>query len=125
MEVLSIKKTSRTPSVLCDSEKGLIEIKGRFIPENPIEFCEPLQEWFDYYTKKPASLTTINLNFDYFNTACSKSIFEGLKRMENVVNQGFEVIVNWYCEDEEMEESAEDMASIIQLPFNVIRIERE
>ena len=38
MGKISIEGTSKTPTVLFDAEEGLIELKGRSIPENSIEF---------------------------------------------------------------------------------------
>jgi len=44
MEALSIDGTAKTPSVKFDGQEGVIEIKGRSIPENSIEFYKPLVE---------------------------------------------------------------------------------
>ena len=38
MESLAIEGTAKTPTVKFEAEQGLIEIKGRSIPENSIEF---------------------------------------------------------------------------------------
>ena len=42
MEPISIEGTPKTPTVKFDAEQGIIEIKGRSIPENSIEFYKPL-----------------------------------------------------------------------------------
>lgn len=43
MEKLSIEGQEDKPTILCDSEKGFIEIKGKSIPENPmLEIYEPI-----------------------------------------------------------------------------------
>ena len=49
MEALSIEGTAKTPSVKFDGHDGVIEIKGRSIPENSIEFYKPLVEWLEEY----------------------------------------------------------------------------
>ena len=35
---------------------GIMEIKGRSIPENSIEFYKPLVDWLDEYAKSPKEL---------------------------------------------------------------------
>ena len=42
MEPISIAGTPKTPTVHFDAGNGKIEIKGRSIPENSIEFYKPL-----------------------------------------------------------------------------------
>ena len=41
MEAIVIEGTQKTPSVKFDGKTGIIEIKGRSIPENSIEFYKP------------------------------------------------------------------------------------
>ena len=60
MEALSIEGTAKTPSVKFDGQEGVIEIKGRSIPANSIEFYKPLVEWLEEYRNE--SLVT-----DVFN----------------------------------------------------------
>ena len=47
MEPISIVGTPKTPTVHFDNEKGKVEIKGRSIPENSIEFYKPLVDWLE------------------------------------------------------------------------------
>jgi len=42
MDPIKIEGTPKTPTVNFNAEKGNIEIKGRSIPENSIEFYKPL-----------------------------------------------------------------------------------
>jgi len=60
MEPLIIEGTAKTPTVNFNASEGLIEIKGRSIPENSIEFYKPLVDWLDEYAKSPAPHTTVN-----------------------------------------------------------------
>jgi len=52
MEKLQIEGTAKTPTVNFDPS-GKLELKGRSIPENSIEFYKPLMEWLDEYEKNP------------------------------------------------------------------------
>ena len=47
MDKITIEGTSKTPTIIFDSEAGLLELKGRSIPENSIEFYKPVVESLD------------------------------------------------------------------------------
>ena len=55
METLLIEGSAKTPTIKFDAEQGIIEIKGRSIPENSIEFYKPLIDWLEKYSGKPTS----------------------------------------------------------------------
>ena len=42
MDKISIEGTPKTPGIKLDPEAGIIEISGRSIPENSIEFYKPV-----------------------------------------------------------------------------------
>lgn len=124
MESLSIEGTNKTPSISLDPDAGVVEIKGRSIPENSIEFYRPIVEWLDEYAKSPNKKTTVNVQLEYFNTSSSKCILDIFKKLESLKKARNEVIINWYYEedDEDMLESGEDYESIIRVPFKMIEI---
>ncbi|MGW8316037.1 MAG: DUF1987 domain-containing protein [Bacteroidales bacterium] len=124
MEPLSIQGTAKTPTVKFDAKDGVIEIKGRSIPENSIEFYKPLVEWLEEYSNTPLDLTQVNVQLEYFNTSSSKCILDVFKKLEAIHKGGNEVIINWYYEedDEDMLEAGEDYESIIRVPFKMIQI---
>lgn len=122
MEDIKIDGTPKTPTVQFDAEKGLLEIKGRSIPENSIEFYKPLMDWIESYAKNAKTNTTVNVQLEYFNTSSSKCILDLFKKLEAINN---EIVVNWYYEedDEDMLEAGEDYDAIINIPFRMIEIE--
>jgi hypothetical protein len=124
MEALTIEGTAKTPNVKFDAGQGLIEIKGRSIPENSIEFYKPLVDWLEDYSKGPTTLTKVNIQLEYFNTSSSKCILDVFKKLEAIYKAKNEVIINWYYEedDEDMLEAGEDYESIIRVPFKMIEI---
>src|SRR3989339_290680 len=125
MEPISIEGTQKTPTVNFNHETGKIEIKGRSIPENSIEFYKPLVDWLEQYGAAPQKLTEVNVQLEYFNTSSSKCILDVFKKLEAIHKSGNEVIINWYYEedDEDMLEAGEDYQSIIRIPFKMIEIE--
>ncbi len=124
MESLFIEGTSKTPNVKFDANDGLMEIKGRSIPENSIEFYKPMVDWLDKYAKTPKSLTKVNIQLEYFNTSSSKCILDVFKKLEAIHKANNQVQINWYYEedDEDMLEAGEDYESIIRVPFKMIEI---
>ena len=53
MESIKIDGTPKTPTVNFDIESGLLELIGRSIPENSIEFYKPVLEGLDQYSGSP------------------------------------------------------------------------
>ncbi|HEY4785534.1 MAG TPA: DUF1987 domain-containing protein [Bacteroidales bacterium] len=124
MEPLLIEGTAKTPNVRFDGSQGLVEIKGRSIPENSIEFYKPLVDWLDRYAQNPKQTTKVNIQLEYFNTSSSKCILDVFKKLEVIHKANKEVVINWYYEedDEDMLEAGEDYESIIRIPFKMIEI---
>ena len=122
MEDIRIDGTPKTPTVRFLAAEGLLEIKGRSIPENSIEFYKPLIDWIDFYSKNPREATTVNIQLEYFNTSSSKCILDVFKRLESIKDG---VQINWYYEedDEDMLEAGEDYDAIISIPFKMIEID--
>jgi hypothetical protein len=124
MEALLIDGTQKTPTVQFDPTKGVLEIKGRSIPENSIEFYKPLVDWLEEYSSSPTNKTIVNVHLEYFNTSSSKCILDVFKKLETLHKSNNDVQINWYYEedDEDMLEAGEDYESIIRVPFKMIEI---
>lgn len=56
---------------------------------------------------------------EYFNTSSSKCLYDILKEIKYLSDQGKEVNVRWYYEqdDEDMMEAGEDYSDLLDLPF--------
>lgn len=125
MASIKIEGTTKSPTVNFDDATGLLEIRGRSIPENSIEFYKPLIDWIDRYSRVAQPKTTMRVQLEYFNTSSSKCILDVFKKLEQVRSAGNEVSVLWHYEadDEDMLEAGEDYQAIINLPFKMIQIE--
>lgn len=124
MELVNIEGTPKTPTISLNSDNGTIEIKGRSIPENSIEFYKPIVDWLDEYANAPKEKTVVSIQLEYFNTSSSKCILDVFKKLENLKKGKNDVVINWYYEedDEDMLEAGEDYESIIKVPFKMIEI---
>ena len=125
MENLNLIASPKTPQINFDANSGVLELRGRSIPENSIEFYQPLNDWIDAYSSNPAENTIIDVKLEYFNTSSSKCILDLFKKLEKLDGQSTIVGVNWYfeVEDEDMEEAGEDYQAIVKLPFKMIEVE--
>ena len=124
MEDLIIPGTSKTPDVAFLVLDKKLTLTGRSIPENSIQFYEPLLNWAnDFCSSKPSNIE-VHVKLEYFNTSSSKCLMDLLKRIENCE---CEAEVYWYFEeeDEDMQEAGEDHAAIIQLPFKLVETSSE
>ncbi|HRE96602.1 MAG: DUF1987 domain-containing protein [Flavobacteriales bacterium] len=122
MENIQIDGTPKTPTVTFSKDNGVLEIRGRSIPENSIEFYKPLIDWIEAYGKSPKGDTMVNIKLEYFNTSSSKCILDVFKKLETV--SGTNMTINWYYEedDEDMLEAGEDYQAIINIPFKMIEV---
>ncbi len=82
MDKYAIEGTPKTPSISFDLNGGVLEIKGRSIPENSIEFYKPLVDSLDKYSSAAKTATTVNVQLEYFNTSSSKCILDVFKKLE-------------------------------------------
>lgn len=125
MEAISIEGTPKTPTIKFDPSSGVLELKGRSIPENSIEFYKPVIDLLDKYASSPKPVTNVNVQLEYFNTSSSKCILDLFKKLEAINNNGSAVTINWHYEedDEDMLEAGEDYQAIINVPFKMIQIE--
>lgn len=127
MDTLVIEGSPKTPTVNFDPS-GTLELKGRSIPENSIEFYKPIIAWLDEYNNNSQAETAVNIQLEYFNTSSSKCILDVFKKLESIHNGGnSNIIINWHYEedDEDMLEAGEDYQAIINVPFKMIEIEED
>ena len=124
MDPIKIEGTPKTPTVNFNAETGVLEIKGRSIPENAVEFYKPLVDWIGLYGDNAQASTVVNIQLEYFNTSSSKCILDVFKKLESV-NGKTNITINWHYEedDEDMLEAGEDYQAIINIPFKMIEME--
>ena len=122
MSVIKIQGTDDTPTVTLDKENNIFEISGRSLPEDVVVFYKPILEWLDEYKNDPLDQTVFNFKLEYFNTASSKLLLDVLLKLEDINNDGHEVLVRWHYpdDDDDMEEAGEDYSDIVDVPFEQV-----
>jgi len=122
MEVIKIKGTDDTPTIILDKDNGIFEISGRSLPEDVTTFYEPVLSWLDEYQEDPNEKTVFAFKLVYFNTASSKLILDILMKLEEMHENGNQVLIKWFFpeDDEDMEEAGEEYADIVDVPFEQV-----
>jgi hypothetical protein len=123
MEELRILPTKNTPEIILNPE-GIIKIRGRSIHENVTDYFAPVEDWITLYILSPAAITTVDLNLEYFNSASAKVFIHLLQKITYVSLKHKKFVFNWYFEegDEDILERGEYFASVLDVPFNFIKL---
>lgn len=124
MEKYSIEATPNTPVIEFDLKKGVLDISGRSIPENSIEFYNPLFSALDSYLDHPNDKTNINIQLEYYNSSSSSCLLSVFKKLEKLNKQTGKVSVNWIYEenDEDILAAGKNFQGIVDLPFTMTPI---
>jgi len=119
METLLIEQTDDSPRIVFDPVDKLFEISGKSLPEDVLDFYQPVLDWLNEYRKEPDALTVFNIRLIYFNTASSKMIMDIMLIFEEMVEEEHEVVIRWHShlKDEDMQEAGKEFDEMIAVPF--------
>jgi hypothetical protein len=122
MEPLILKGTEDTPSITLDNINKQYEISGRSLPEDVVLFYQPVLDWLNLYSEKPAEEMVWKFKLEYFNTASSKIILDILMKLEEINEKGTNVIVQWHYDqkDNDMMEAGEEYKDLVGLTFEMV-----
>lgn len=121
MEALIKEATADTPKVHFDAQNNIFEISKMSLPEDAIEFYEPVVKWLEMYKQNPNKETVFTFKLEYFNTASSKQIIQILLLLQEL-SQTSDVKIKWYYKDidEDMETIGEEYSQVIDVKFELI-----
>lgn len=124
MEGYFIRSSRVTPSVYFNPKKGLLDMRGKSSPENPLSFYNYIYDSLDQFAGEEYTSMTTNIAFEYFNTSSSKCLYIFLKKLAWIDQLGKKMIVNWFYEegDEDMKEAGEDLSCFFDIKFNFIEV---
>jgi hypothetical protein len=122
METLLIEQTDDSPRIILDPVDKIFEISGKSLPEDVLEFYQPVLDWLNAYREEPDSTTTFSVRLIYFNTSSSKLIMDIFLIFEEMVEEGHEVLIKWHShqKDEDMREAGKEFEEMIAVPFEHI-----
>jgi hypothetical protein len=122
MEKITIERTEKTPYV--NFEEGLIEIKGRSILEDSVEFYTPLIKWIENYIKHPSKKTQVIFEIEYSNSNSNKFFFQIISLLEKCYLNNNDISITWRFEndDDAIKDLGFDLKSLTKIPFNMEEI---
>ena len=124
MNKLHVEQTLQSPKIDFDPETGILEIKGKSIPDRTVDFYTPIMNWIEEYVNNPAPTTTCNFRLEYYNSRTKKYLIEMMKAVNKLTEQGNELVVNWYYEegDEDVQETGQMFKDLLAMDMNIIEI---
>ena len=92
------------------------------MPEDVIDFYQPVLDWIKNYQLEPLESTDFDFKLVYFNTASSKLILDVLMLFEEIAEAGSDVKIRWHSPetDEDMQEAGEEYADMVDLDFEYL-----
>ena len=124
MKPLLIKSTTTTPQVTFDGDNGELLIEGVSRPEDVLSFYKPVFEWITEYVKNPCAETNLIFKLKYHNSASAKIVCRIMNMFDPMYKNGGKVQIKWYYNemDEDILEAGEDYKSLIEIPFEIVKI---
>jgi hypothetical protein len=125
--IIPASEDERTPHVEF-KKNGDLRITGKSIPENPIEFYEPIIKWIEELQKVNTPSIRFTVKLEYFNTASSKLLMVLFKTLEKIyIRNNVDVKIAWHynAADSDMKETGKDYQSIIKVPFDYIEYKED
>jgi len=126
MESYKNEGTNTMPTINFDLMAGTLEIKGRSIPENSVEFYKPLTDALKSYSSAPKETTIVTIELEYFNTSSAKCLLDFFKELEGLrVTGGSAVKIRWgyQAEDENILEAGKEYQTMLKIPFELFEME--
>jgi hypothetical protein len=121
MNSLFIEGKQNTPAVAF-SEGGILSISGRSIPEHPIKFYKPLENWItEFLTQSPVKVY-LKIHLDYLNTHSTECVLSLMKKLEeyaSITKKDVSILWNFDEDDEDMQTLGQDLKSMVNVPFKI------
>ena len=120
---LEREKTTSTPYVLVDEEKGYMKLEGRCFHENVGAFFNEINDWLTQYLATDFGTFTFDNAISYFNSSTTKLMLTMLLKMDRYASAENKIIVNWITtgDNDIMVECGEDFEEEMEnLEFNIV-----
>ncbi len=128
MENLFIEQTSYTPQVYFDEEGNKLCLTGRSFPEDATSFYTPVLAWFETNKNNLQANFSVEVLLDYYNTASSKYLVKLFRMTEELhEKKGLTVSIVWKyaTNDEDMKEAGSEYKQFIDIPFEMVEVEKK
>lgn len=113
------------PSVNFNADSGSLEIEGESYLEDTKSFYEPILDWLKKFVSSFSNQIIFNIKLTYYNTSSSRSILEMLYVLKSFKENGGDLQVNWYYDEDDLDvpEEVEDFEIDTGLEIKLIPVE--
>ncbi len=120
-QIIRIEKTKNTPSIYIDTAKHFCRIEGMSFPEDASETFVPVLNWLEELQDNFDTELKIEFDFDFLNSISHKKVWTILNILKALHQKGKPVRVAWFHDeyDEEIMEAGEDLAELVNMPFDI------
>lgn len=96
-------------------------MRGRCFPENTSKFHDPIIEWLNSNIDGDSIEANFEVYLEYINTGTYIRLLEIFDLLSSKNNQGHQLKVNWYVEEEDEDSiaNAESFKDVANLPFKL------
>ncbi len=126
MKSLILQSTEDTPLIHFSPEESKFLIEKSSLPENAVEFYDPIINWLKEYHNDPNPITVFDFSLEYLNTASSKQIFEVIMTI-NKLAEVSDVSIRWHYDsiDEDMMGLGKRFSHLVNVKFEFIEYEND
>ena len=123
MDRLYIEETKSSPKIDFNPQTGILIIEGQSYMENAFKFYKSLFEWMDEYFEFNTENVQVDIRLSYLNTSSTKCLMDIIFKLEQVVQIGKKVKVNWYYKSRNILECGEELQEDLEeeLEFNLLK----
>ncbi|MEY3597983.1 MAG: hypothetical protein RL521_405 [Bacteroidota bacterium] len=123
MTILNITATSSTPEVDYNILNDVQRITGVSTPIDSVEFYSPMINWINQNANDLKENCVFEFELNYFNSSSMKALVWLLQQIEEMILKGKTWSICWVIveDDEFMEEAAEAMQTLLEIPVIVAR----
>lgn len=94
MKAILLEATEDNPQVIFDTSRESFEIKGKSLPEDSLEFYQPLFNWITEYSKSPKEISNFVFHFEFISTSSTKQVHRLLELIDQLAKTK-QVNVTW------------------------------
>jgi hypothetical protein len=122
MGIIRIEKTNNTPSIYIDDANMLCRIEGSSYPEDAYEVYQHVIDWLNRIGKDFQNELVVEFDYVFLNSISHKKVWQILHELKQLFKAGKLVKVIWYFDenDEDIMEAGEDLAELMNIPFELL-----
>jgi hypothetical protein len=118
LDSLNIAASDLVPKVSFDMDQDFFEISKRSLPENSLEFYQPIISWLHEYSLSPKPVSNFVFHFEFISTSSVKQVMKLMFVIEEISKKNkVHVLWNYDKGDKHMQRTGELLEKLVKLKF--------